>query len=75
MEAVLRNRNLFKKFLLKVISSQLQRFNLTVSQRSIINKCYWVYNGAHGSRLESLKSVALCIGQTLMPYHTATFDD
>jgi len=36
MEAVLRMTNLFKEFILKVISSQFKRFSLAVGKSSIV---------------------------------------
>jgi len=46
MEAVLRMTNLFKEFILRIISSEVKRFNLAVGKSSIVWYGYWMQNNA-----------------------------
>jgi len=73
MEAVLRMTNLFKEFILKIISSQFKRLNLAVGKSSIVREGYWMQNNPKSMLLKSFQSIALCSGQIVVPYHNLIF--
>jgi len=75
MQTVLRMTNLFKEFLMNIVSLQFKRLSLTVCKGSIAWWCHCMQNDAQSTFLESLQSIDLCSGQILVPYHTTTFNN
>ena len=62
--------NLFEEFLLKIISSQFKRVNLTVSEGRVVWQCHWVQNNAQSTSSRSLCAVVRLWCHTTQPYST-----